>query len=626
MWLWIGFIVFIVLMLALDLGLLNRKPHVIGMKEALAWFFVWISLALGFNIGLMAFHERGIDAGLEFFAGYLVEKALSIDNVFVFILIFNYFNVPPIFQHKVLAWGIVGAIVLRMVFIVGGLALLARFHWVTYLFGLFLLATGLIMMFSREIKYEPEKNWVIRAVRRMFPMADRFESNRFFVWKNGLLHATPLLITLIAIETSDIVFAADSIPAIFAITSDPFIVFTSNIFAMLGLRALYFAVQGFMTMFHFLHHGFASIIVILGSKMLLSDVYKVPIAASLVLIIFILLICVIASLLRPRKADLKLMFERTEKLGLIPFRRLLMIENIIDIDDMKVADSMRDHGDVHVIHLDNSWEENLKLIRKTKFSRYPIVEREDKKPIGVIHVKSILVSDSTTNMTSEQLRQLARPCFEMREDLPLTDALERFQQRHDRLAIVIDENGNWTGILTFEDVLQEIVGNMGDEFELARAGQFISLVDALSPGRIVLDLQADNLEEAIQNLISQIPRDELPIAPEVITRAVLQHKQVIPIYIGEGLAIPHGRFAGIGRPLLAFARSNLGVPIENTSERVELIFLLLTPIRMARVQQRLLANIVALFKSEYVSDRLRKAQSPDAVIEAIRAGQQVAIG
>jgi tellurite resistance protein TerC len=240
------------------------------------WFGFWTGLALLFNLGILLFHERGGQAGLEFFTGFLVEKSLSIDNVFVFILIFGYFNVPKTYQHKVLFWGIVGAIVLRAGFILGGLALMERFHWTLYVFGTFLLVTGVMMMRKKEAVYDPEKNWVIRSFRRFFPVTDRYEGNRFFTRKDGRLWATPLFIVLLAVESSDIIFAVDSIPAIFAITSDPFIVYTSNIFAMLGLRALYFAVSGFMQMFHFLHYGFASIIIILGVKMLLSDVYKLP--------------------------------------------------------------------------------------------------------------------------------------------------------------------------------------------------------------------------------------------------------------------------------------------------------------------------------------------------------------
>lgn len=211
-----------------------------------AGFALWTGLALLFNMGVVWFHGRGLEAGLEFFTGFLVEKSLSIDNVFVFLLIFNYFRVPPAYQHKVLFWGIVGAVGMRVLFIVWGMALMERFHWTIYVFGTFLVATGIGMMRKKEAKYDPEKHWVIRTFQRFFPVIDRYEGNRFFTRQNGRFVATPLFVALLAIESSDIIFVVDSIPAIFAITPDPFIVYTSNIFAMLGLRALYFAVAGFM--------------------------------------------------------------------------------------------------------------------------------------------------------------------------------------------------------------------------------------------------------------------------------------------------------------------------------------------------------------------------------------------
>ncbi len=622
---WVGFLVFIVLMLAVDLGLFNRKPHVIGMNEALTWFAVWIGLALLFNVGLVMIHPRGLQAGLEFLTGYLVEKSLSIDNVFVFVLIFNYFKVPPVYQHKVLSLGIIGAIVLRLIFILGGLALLSRFHWTIYLFGAFLLVTGLMMMFRQEKEFDPGKNWLILMLRRLVPVTEGYEGDRLFLFKNGRLWTTPMLIALLAIESSDILFATDSIPAIFAITSDPFIVFTSNLFAMLGLRALYFAVQDFMKMFHYLNKGFALIITVLGVKMLINDFYEVPISLSLVLIVFILLSCVIASILRPRKADLKQLFERTEQLGLIPFRRLLLIENIVDLGERTVSGSMRCKSGVHVIRLNLPWADNLKMLSETHFSRYPLVERDGAKPIGFIHVKSLGQSHPMESMTTERLVSLARPCLEMPEDLPLEEALSLFQRRYERMGVAINQTGDWTGILTFEDVVQEIIGNMGDEFDRARAGDFISLVDALTPGRIVLDLKADTMTGAVQEFIARIPPSELPNDAGVISSAVMQRKRVMPMYVGNGLAIPHGRLDGIQRPVLAFARCDEGIALENTNERADLFFLLLTPTRSARLQSRLIANIHGLFKSQYVSERLRKAQTPEAVIEAIHAGQQVAL-
>lgn len=320
-----------------------------------------------------------------------------------------------------------------MMFIVGGLALMERFHWTIYVFGSFLLLTGLVMMRKKNEKFDPERNWAIRTFRRFGRITDRYEGNRFFTPKEGRLWATPLFLVLIAIESSDIVFAVDSIPAIFAITSDPFIVYTSNIFAMLGLRSLYFAVSRFLQMFHLLHYGFAAIITILGLKMLLSEVFEVPIAVSLVLIIFILLVCVIVSLLRPRRADLKLMFERTERLGLIPFRRLLLIENVIDLGDLTVRDAMRRRSGVRVLRLDLPWKENLRLISATHYSRYPLVEGEVAKPIGVIHIKNIPFAEPPEQMTSERLKKLARACLEMREDFPLEDALARFQRRSEQI-------------------------------------------------------------------------------------------------------------------------------------------------------------------------------------------------
>ncbi len=624
-WPWLGFSAFILLMLALDLGLLQRRPHVIGMREALAWFAVWTGLAILFNIGVIVFHERGVEAGLEFFTGFLVEKSLSIDNVFVFILIFGYFHVPQAYQHKVLFWGIIGAIVLRVIFIVGGLALMERFHWTIYLFGTFLLGTGIAMMLRRESKYDPEKNLLVRTFRRFFPVTDRYDGNRFFTRVDGRLMATPLFIVLLAVESSDIIFAVDSIPAIFAITPDPFIVFTSNIFAMLGLRALYFAVSGFMQMFHFLHYGFASIIAILGVKMLLSEVYKIPVAASLVLIIVVLLVCVIISLLRPRKADLKLLFERTESRGLIPFRRLLLIENVIDLGHLHVRHAMRGRGHVSVVRLDEPWDVSLKTMRQTRYSRFPVVGGNDATPRTIVHVKDLVFNDTSGAGTDERLGKLGRPCMEMSEELPLEEALVRFQGRGEQMAIVVGAASDWTGIITIEDVLEEIVGKIGDEFDHGGAAQPVSLADSLHADRIVLELRADSMDDAIEKIIAAVPQAVLPIDAGTITQSVIDRERAMTTYLGKGLAIPHARLDGLTTPVLIFARSDEGVPLESTNERAELIFVLLTPSGVPRVQVQLLADIAALFDSEYVTERLRKARTPEALIEAIRAGQQVAI-
>ncbi|MCL4178832.1 MAG: TerC/Alx family metal homeostasis membrane protein [Verrucomicrobia bacterium] len=625
LWLWGGFTLFILAMLALDLGVFQRRPHVISTKEAMRWFGFWTGLALLFNLGILLFHERGGQAGLEFFTGFLVEKSLSIDNVFVFILIFGYFSVPKTYQHKVLFWGIVGAIVLRAGFILGGLALMERFHWTLYVFGTFLLVTGVLMMRKKEAVYDPGKNWVIRTFRRFFPVTDRYDGNRFFTRKDGRLWATPLFIVLLAVESSDIIFAVDSIPAIFAITSDPFIVYTSNIFAMLGLRALYFAVAGFMQMFHFLHYGFASIIIILGTKMLLSDVYKLPLGISVTLIVVILLLCVIVSLLRPRRADLKMMFQRTESLGLIPFRRLLLIENIIDMGDLKVRDAMRRCGGVRTVQLALPWEQNLKLISDTHYSRYPVMTPEADKPVGVLHVKNIPFAEPAAQMTPDRLKALARPPLEMGEDLPLEEALALFQRHYRKMAIVTDAAGQWTGIISNEDVLEEIVGRIGDEFDAARSEASIQLADALSPERVILELQATSMPQAIERIIAAVPAADFPAEAAVIIHAVQEREQAMPTYLGKGLAIPHGRLDKLEKPMLIFARCAEGIPQTETTERADLIFLLLTPTGMARVQPRLLADIVGLIDSDYVTERLRKATTPEEIIEAIRAGQQVVL-
>lgn len=294
-WHWFGFLAFLVMMLALDLGVFNKKQHEIKIKEALVWSSVWITLALLFN--LLIFYEMGHDKGLEFFTGYILEKSLSVDNIFVFILLFKFFDVPKQYQHKVLYWGIFGALVMRAVLIVIGAALIARFWWVMLIFGAFLVIAGLKMAFQKDEAVHPEKNPVVKFVKRFLPVAPEYHKDHFFIRKNGLF-ATPLLIVLIVIETSDLVFALDSIPAILAITHDTFIVFTSNAFAILGLRALYFALSGVMDKFYYLKVGLSVILVFIGMKMLVSGVFHISTIMSLIVILIVLTVSVIASLVR----------------------------------------------------------------------------------------------------------------------------------------------------------------------------------------------------------------------------------------------------------------------------------------------------------------------------------------
>jgi tellurite resistance protein TerC len=611
-------------MLALDLGVFQRKPHVIKVKEALGWFGFWTGLAFLFNIGLIFFHERGRQAGLEFFTGYLVEKSLSIDNIFVFTLIFSYFRVPPIYQHKVLFWGILGAIIMRAIFIIAGLSILTRFHWTIYVFGSFLLITGINMLIKRKDDYNIKNNLLIKLFKKIMPVTDRYEGNNFFFIRNGKLTATPLFIVLLAVESSDIIFAVDSIPAIFAITSDSFIVYTSNIFALLGLRSLYFAVSGFLSTFYFLHYGFASILIILSIKMLLSGVYKLPIMVPVILIIVILMSCIIISLLLPRKADLKLLFERIEKLKLISFRRLLMLENIIDLGELNVSDAMQSRDKISALRLDVPWEENKRVITENKFSRYPLVEQEDGDPIGIIHVKNLLFKDKK-QLNSDRLRSIARKPFIIREDLLLEDALRLAQRSYEHLSIVVNENHEWIGILCIEDILEEIVGRIGDEFDTERVGKYTSLSDALSPNRVFLDLEATSMLNAIKKIVSGIPASELPVNHRTIIRSILKRNAMVPTYFGDGIAVPRCRIAGITKPILVFARSGEGIPLEGTNQRAELIFLLVTPRGVAGMQPHMLADIMGLKESDHVMDRLRQSNSPNEIIEAITSGEQISL-
>ena len=298
-WLWVGFNLFVLAMLALDLGVFHRRAHAIGRREALAWSVFWIALSLLFNLGV--WHFAGGRKALEFFTGYLIEKSLSLDNIFVFLVIFTYFRVPPRYQHRVLYWGILGALLMRGAMIAVGAALLATFHWVIYLFGGFLVITGIRFARQSEISVHPEANPLLRLLRRVFPVTKDFREQHFFVREGLHWYATPLLVVLVLVESSDIVFAVDSIPAIFAITRDTFIVYTSNVFAILGLRALYFLLASVMPMFRYLNVGLGIILAFVGIKMLLADVYEIPIFASLGVIAAVLLVTVLASLRAARR-------------------------------------------------------------------------------------------------------------------------------------------------------------------------------------------------------------------------------------------------------------------------------------------------------------------------------------
>lgn len=300
--LWIAFGGLIAFLLALDLFVINRNPHEIKTKEALWTSLFWVGISLAFNA--FVFYERGTEKGLEFFTGYIIEKALSVDNIFVFVVIFAYFQVPQKFQHRVLFLGILGALILRGTLIVLGSALIHQFEWIIYIFGAFLIYTAYKLGTQREEGVHPEKNPLITLVRRFFPVTKEFDGKKFFTRVNGVLMATPLLIVLLVVETTDVIFALDSIPAIFAITTDPFIIFTSNVFAILGLRALYFLLAGVLGTFRYLKTGLSFVLGFVGVKMLVGAVdIKIPIAVSLGVIAIVLTVSIVASIIVQRREE-----------------------------------------------------------------------------------------------------------------------------------------------------------------------------------------------------------------------------------------------------------------------------------------------------------------------------------
>ena len=308
-WLWVGFNLFVLVMLALDLGVFHRKSHVISLKEAGIWSVVWISLALLFNLGLYFFWDQisyesaytNTEAALAFFTGYLIEKSLSVDNIFVFVLIFTFFAVPAAFQHRVLFWGIIGALIMRGALIAVGAVLLKEFHLIIYIFGAFLIFTGIRMAMHKNEEMHPERNPLVKLLRRVMPVTENYEGDKFFLRRAGKLMATPLFLVLLLVESTDLIFALDSIPAIFAVTNDPFIVYTSNVFAILGLRSLYFLLAGVVDKFHYLKLGLSVVLVFVGIKMVIVDFYKIPVGLSLGIIAAILASSIAASLLRARR-------------------------------------------------------------------------------------------------------------------------------------------------------------------------------------------------------------------------------------------------------------------------------------------------------------------------------------
>jgi tellurite resistance protein TerC len=587
---WAVFAVFIAAMLALDIGVFHRKAHVVSMREALTWTAVWIALALLFNAGV--WYWLGSRAAVEFLTSYLVEKALSIDNVFVFILIFGYFETPAAYHHKVLFWGILGAIAARTIFIVGGLALLATFHWTMYVFGAFLVGTGISMMARSRESYGPDRNPVIRLARRWLPLTERYENGRFVVARNGRWLATPLFLVLLAVESSDIIFAVDSIPAVFAVTREPFIVY--------------------------LHYGFASIIAILGVKMLLSDVYHVPAAASLVLIVVILTAATIASLLRPRREDLKRMLERSERRGLLSFHRLLLLENVFDLGSERVRRAMRPRDEVRVLRADASWAENRRAIVQSRFSRYPLVSGPRGEPRGFVHVKDLLYQDTPPRTPTEWMR-LSRPYRAVREERTLEALLLDFQRHHQQMALVFDADGAWVGLVTLEDVIEEIVGDVGDEFEPPSLE-----LPAVTAGAITLSLEAESLDDAVAELLGRTPARRIGLSPAQRLFAARAAADDPAAYLGHGVAAVVATPPLTRQPELLFGRSESGLSRLDHDERVHLVFLLLLPPGAAAMRQVFVTAIAALLESEYVRQRLMRSREPGEVVEVMTDGLSLA--
>jgi tellurite resistance protein TerC len=298
-WPWIGFNLFVLTMLALDLGVFHRKAHPVSMREASIWSVVWITLALLFNAGIYFF--SGPEPALQFFTGYLIEKSLSVDNIFIFVLLFTFFSVPAAYQHRVLFWGVLGAMMMRGIMIGLGVVLLETFHWIIYVFGAFLIFTGIRMGIHEGAEVHPERNPLLKFVRRIVPVTHDYERDRFVVRRAGQLMVTPLLLVLVVVETTDLIFALDSIPAVLAVTRDPFLVYTSNVFAILGLRSLYFVFANVMGKFYYLKPGLAVVLFFVGVKMVITDIYHIPTALSLIVIGAVLAVAIGASIVRARR-------------------------------------------------------------------------------------------------------------------------------------------------------------------------------------------------------------------------------------------------------------------------------------------------------------------------------------
>jgi tellurite resistance protein TerC len=454
--LWAGFALVVIALLTLDLGVFHRKAHVVGLKEALTWSAVWILLALLFNLGVYVW--GGAETALEFLTGYLLEKVLSIDMIFVFMLIFGYFRVPARYQHTVLFWGIIGALIMRIVLIAAGITLIQVFHWLNYAFGAFLILTGIKMSLQKGQAIRPERSPMVRVLRRVMPVTEEYHGARFFVEQGGRRLATPLFVALLIIETTDFVFAIDSIPAVLAITSDPFVVYTSNVFALLGLRALYFAVAGIVPVFHHLHYGFAAILTFAGLKMALAGFYEMPVELALGVIGGILFVAMLASMVKPRDAQIIALMDQGSQAGTFQEGERKLVERVLRFGDQRVGQIMVPRTQVVWLDLDDSIEKVRRTIDESGHSRFPVGTGSLDRVVGLVHVKDLLVQ-SLTGPTVD-VRAALRAALFVPEHMHALKVLESFKQNRSHLAVVVDEHGVTQGVVTLHDMLEAIAGDL----------------------------------------------------------------------------------------------------------------------------------------------------------------------
>ncbi|MBI2206509.1 MAG: TerC/Alx family metal homeostasis membrane protein [Candidatus Rokubacteria bacterium] len=454
--LWVVFGAVVVGLLALDLGVLRRGQREVTIREALMWSGAWIGLALAFN-GLV-WLWRGADAAVEFLTGYLIEKALSIDHLFVFLLIFSSFRVADRFQHTVLFWGILGAFAMRFALIALGLTLVQRFEWILYVFGAFLVLTGIRIALRHGPQAPTANNVVVRAVRRVFPMTRDQAGGRFVVRRAGRLHGTPLLIVLAIIETTDFVFAVDSIPAILAITQDPMIVYTSNVFAVLGLRSLYFAIAGILPFFHYLHYAFAGILVFAGTKMLVTQLVHVPAAAALGVVAGLLLAAMVASVMRPREQQIEALLEQGVETGAFATDEVQVVERVFEAGDRRAANLMTPRPDLVWLDPRDRPDAIARKIARTEGSTVLVARGSLDDIAGMVDVRDVAAASLTQGRVD--LEALAQRPLVLPEYLGAFDVLDRLREERTGAALVVDEYGAVVGLITLRDVAETVLGDL----------------------------------------------------------------------------------------------------------------------------------------------------------------------